>query len=285
MTRISDLLASGRTLSFEFFPPKTDDAARALEKVVAELAELEPSFVSVTYGAGGSTRERTRDVVVRINQGYPFPAMAHLTCAGHTHADITALLDEYAANGVENILALGGDPPADGSEPTGDFANALELVEAVRAHPGGFSVGVAAHPELHPRSPDRASDRRHLAEKLAVADFGITQFFFSVDDYIRMIDELDALGCTTPVLPGIMPTVNVAGLRRMAGMNGTELPAPMMERLDAVADDEAEVAKIGVEVASELAAALRDEGAPGLHLYAMNRSSSVLAVCANLHRG
>ncbi len=119
---------------------------------------------------------------------------------------------------------------------------------------------MAAHPELHPRSPDRDSDRRHLAEKLAVADFGITQFFFDVDDYVRMIDELDALGCTTPVLPGIMPTVNVAGLRRMAGMNGTELPAPMMERLDAVADDEAEVAKIGVEVASELAAALLRRG-------------------------
>jgi methylenetetrahydrofolate reductase (NADPH) len=158
-------------------------------------------------------------------------------------------------------------------------------VDAVRSHPGGFSVGVAAHPELHPRSPDRESDRRHLAEKLAVADFGITQFFFGIDDYVRMIDELDALGCTTPVLPGIMPAVNVVGLRRMAGMNGTELSPAMMDRFDAVAGDDAAVAAIGVEVATELALALRDAGAPGLHLYAMNRSSSVLAVHANLTGG
>jgi methylenetetrahydrofolate reductase (NADPH) len=282
MARIVDLLASGRTLSFEFFPPKTDEAARNLEKVVAELAELRPDFVSVTYGAGGSTRERTRDVVVRINRDYPFPAMAHLTCVGHTRAQIDALLDEYAANGVENILALGGDPPADGSDPGGDFVHALELVEVVRAHPGRFSIGVAAHPELHPRSPDRDSDRRHLAEKLLAADFGITQFFFTVDDYLRMVDELEALGCTTPVLPGIMPAINVAGLRRMAAMNGTDLPTAMMERFDAVADDEAAVAAVGVEVATDLAQALRDAGAPGLHLYAMNRASSVLAVHANL---
>src|SRR3954453_21775 len=179
MARIADLLQAGPTYSFEFFPPKTDEMERQLDKTIAELALLSPSFVSVTYGALGSTRERTKDVVIRINREQRFPCMAHLPCVGHTRADIASLLDEYAANGVENVLALGGDPPADGSDPGGDFVYASELIELVRAHPAGFSIGVAAHPELHPRSPDRESDRRYLAAKLATADFGITQFFFT----------------------------------------------------------------------------------------------------------
>lgn len=285
MTRISDLLDAGPTLSFELFPPKTDEAERALEKCVAELAELRPSFVSVTYGALGSTRERTRDVVIRINEEQDFPAMPHLTCVGHTREDISGLLDQYAAKGIENILALGGDPPADGSEAGGDYEHAMELVEQVRAHPAGFSVGVAAHPELHPRSPDRASDRRHLAEKLQAADFGVTQFFFVVDDYLRMVDELADLGCDTPVLPGVMPVATVKGVQRMAGMNGSVIPAPLLERLRAVEDQPDEVAKIGVEVATELGAALLAEDAPGLHLYALNRSESVRQVHANLGLG
>ncbi len=285
MARIGDLLATGPTLSFEFFPPKTDEAERALDKAVAELAELRPSFVSVTYGAGGSTRERTRDVVVRINREQAFPAMAHLTCMGHTRADIQSLLDEYAASGVENILALGGDPPADGSAPTGDFRYATDLVEFVRAHPAGFSIGVAAHPELHPRSTSRAEDRRQLAAKLTMADFGVTQFFFEIDPYLRMVDELAELGCDQPVLPGIMPVINVAGVQRMAAMNGTAIPEALLERLIAVEDQPDEVTKIGVEVATELGAALLAEDAPGLHLYAMNRSASARAVHSNLALG
>lgn len=282
MTRIGDLFGGHPTLSFEFFPPKSDEAERALEKVVAELAELGPSFVSVTYGAGGSTRERTRDVVVHINRDHPFPAMPHLTCVGHTVADVSALLDNYAAAGIENILCLGGDPPADGSDPGGDFAHATDLIDVVRAHPGRFSIGVAAHPEVHPRSPDRVSDRLHLAEKLAMADFGLTQFFFDVDAYISMCDELDALGAATPVIPGIMPVINVAGLRRMAGMNGTAVPADLLARLDAAADQPDEVAKIGVEAASEICSALLARGVPGLHLYAMNKTESVRAIHHNL---
>lgn len=285
MTRIADLLDAGPTLSFELFPPKTDDAERLLEKCVVELAELRPSFVSVTYGALGSTRERTRDVVVRINREQSFPAMPHLTCVGHTRADIAELLDQYAASGIENILALGGDPPADGSAANGDYQYAIELVEQVRAHPAGFSVGVAAHPEVHPRSPDRASDRRHLAEKLAAADFAMTQFFFAVDDYLRLVDELADLGCDKPVLPGVMPIASVAGVQRMAAMNGSVIPAPLLERLLAVADDPAEVAKIGVEVATELCAALLADDAPGLHLYALNRSAGVRQIHANLGLG
>jgi len=285
MARIGDLLASGPTLSFEFFPPKNEEMERALDKAVAELAELRPSFVSVTYGALGSTRERTRDVVIRINREQTFPAMAHLTCVGHTRADVARLLDEYAANGVENILALGGDPPADGSEAGGDFAYAIELVELVRAHPAGFSIGVAAHPELHPRSPDVASDRRHLADKLELADFGVTQFFFDLDPYLRMVDELADLGCDKPVLPGVMPFINAAGVQRMAAMNRTTIPGPLLERIEAVADDPDAVTQLGIESATELCAALLAEDVPGLHLYALNRSHSCKQVHANLGLG
>ena len=220
MARISDLLGAGPTLSFEFFPPKNDEAERQLEKAIFELQPLRPSFVSVTYGALGSTQERTKDIVVRLERDTPLTAMAHLTCMGHTRTEIEALLGEYREAGVENILALAGDPPADGSPVTGDFQYALELVEIVRAF-GCFSVGVAAHPEGHPRSPDLGSDRRHLAEKLAVSDFAVTQFFFRADDYLGLVDELAALGCDTPVIPGIMPILTVAGVKRMAAMRFT----------------------------------------------------------------
>ncbi len=285
MTRIKDLLDRGRTLSFEFFPPKNDEMERQLEKAVVELAELQPSFVSVTYGALGSSRERTREAVTRINTQQDFPAMPHLTCVGHSRGDIAELLDQYAANGIENILALGGDPPADGSDPGGEYEHAAELVAQVREHAGAFSVGVAAHPEIHPRSPDRESDRRFLAAKLAEADFAISQFFFTVDDYLRIVDELHELGCDRPVIPGVMPIASVAGVRRMAGMNGSAIPDPLLERLLAVDGQADEVRKIGVEVATELCAALLAEDAPGLHLYALNRSDSVRAIYANLGLG
>jgi methylenetetrahydrofolate reductase (NADPH) len=281
--KIVDLIAAGPTLSFEFFPPKSDEAERQLEKTIHELAPLRPSFVSVTYGAGGSTRERTRDIVLQVNREQAFPAMAHLTCVGHTRAQVRALLDEYQAGGVRNILALAGDPPTDGSDPGGEFTYAIELVELVREHPAGFSVGVAAAPELHPRSGgDRAFDRRHLAAKLALADFGITNFFFEADDHLRMLDELADLDCDTPVLPGVMPAVNVAGLTRMAAMNGSVIPAGVLARLEAVADDPDAVRDVGVEVATDLCQRLLDAGVPGLHLYALNRSGSVLRIVANL---
>jgi methylenetetrahydrofolate reductase (NADPH) len=282
MAKIVELLAAGPTRSFEFFPPKNDEMERQLDKAVSELAPLGPSFVSVTYGALGSTRDRTRDIVIRLNGEQTFPCMAHLTCVGHTFADIARLLDEYADNGVENILALGGDPPADGSDVAGEFAYALELVELVRAHPAGFSIGVAAHPELHPRSPDRESDRRRLAEKLGHADFGVTQFFFEADDYFRMVDELAALGCTTPVVPGIMPVQTVAGVKRMAAMNGSTIPPLLLQHLEASAGDADAVVAIGVDAATELCQRMLDGGAPGLHLYALNRSESVRRIYANL---
>src|SRR5438105_6124150 len=281
MTKIADLLAAGRTFSFEFFPPKTDEARRQLEKAVHELAPLMPSFVSVTYGALGSTREFTRDAVVRINDEQTFPAMPHLTCVGHTRADIDALLDYYADNGIENILALGGDPPADGSDPGGDFVYATELIEIVRAHRGGFCIGVAAHPEVHPRSPDRATDRRFQAAKLEQADFGITQFSFLPDEQLRLRDELHALGCTTPVIPSVFPVINVAGVRRMAAMNGSAIPAGLLERLEGASSAD-EVQSIGVDAATEICEQLIAADMPGIHLYPMNRSESVRRVYANL---
>ena len=283
MDTIRDLIAAGPTLSLEFFPPKTEDAERRFNAALGDLAVLEPSFASVTYGALGSTQERTRDIVVRMNAERPFPTMAHLTCVGHTRADIGALLDAYAATGVRDILALGGDPPH-GSDPGGDFVHAIELVEMVQEHSAGFCVGAAAHPELHPRSPDRESDRRHLAAKLRLADFAITQFFFRVSDYERMLDELAGLGCDRPVLPGVMPFVSAEGLRRMAAMNRTTIPADIERRLEASADDAQAVEDLGVEVAADLCRQLTDAGAPGLHLYTLNRSRSVLRVAQSLGR-
>jgi methylenetetrahydrofolate reductase (NADPH) len=198
--------------------------------------------------------------------------MAHLTCVGHSRAQITRLLDDYAASGVRNILALGGDPPDDGDD-DGEFAYASELVELIRDHPGGFCVGVAAHPEVHPRSADRGSDRRHLADKLRDADFAVTQFFFDHTEYERLVEELAALGCARPVIPGVMPFVSVAGLRRMSAMNGTAIPEWLERRLEGAAD--ADVPEIGIATATELCERLLGSGAPGLHLYTLNRSTSV----------
>lgn len=282
MTSIGDLIAAGPTRSLEFFPPRTPQAEDQFAAALACLAPLGPSFASVTYGALGSTQGRTREIVIEMNAREPFPTMAHLTCVGHTRQEIVRLLDDYAAAGVCNILALGGDPPADGSDPGGDFRYAIELVELIRAHGGDFSVGVAAHPELHPRSADRASDRRTLAAKLALADFGLTQFFFRVEEYERMVDELAALGCDRPVVPGVMPFVSVAGLRRMAQMNRTEIPPALGDALERVADDPVAVIDLGVEVATELCVRLRDAGAPGLHLYTLNRAESVRRIWRNL---
>lgn len=275
MTAIADLIARGRTRSLEFFPPRTAEAERQFHAAVGELVDLAPSFASVTYGALGTTRDSTRDLVVGMNARHPFPTMAHLTCVGHTRAEIVALLDEYARRGVGNILALGGDPPADGSPPGGEFTHAIELVELIRDHPGAFCVGVAAHPELHPRSADREGDRRNLAAKLRLADFAVTQFFFDVGHYRALVQDLADLGCDAPVIAGVMPFVSVPGLRRMAAMNRTDIPSDLSLRLDLVADDPAAVAELGVETAARLCAELADAGAPGIHLYTLNRSASV----------
>lgn len=283
MTRVGDLLAEGPTVSLEFSPPKDDAGEQQLLDVVDELSVIEPSFCSVTYGALGSTRERTRDVVVELNRRHSFPTMAHLTCVGHRKDDVVELLDAYAANGVENILALGGDPPEGGDHPT-DYRFATELIETVKGV-GDLCVGVAAFPEGHPRSPDLDTDRRFLAEKLRAADFAITQFGFDADDHFRMVDDLARRGVHTPVIPGLMLFTNVAGLRRMASLNGAAIPRDLDERLDAVDGDPTAVRELAVEISTELGRRYLDGGAPGLHLYTMNFSRAAPEVWANLGLG
>lgn len=284
MARIVDLLAAGRTFSFEFFPPRTEAAQLSLGRTIAELEPLAPSFVSITYGAGGSTRERTHQVVTWIKSQTGIEPMAHLTCQGHSRADIARILDDYTAAGVENILALGGDAPADavGDVPS-DYHYASDLVADVAAS-GRFSIGVAAHPEVHPRSPDRATDRAMLARKLEMADFAITQFFFEVEHYRRLVGELADAGVAKPVLPGIMPITSLSQVERMAAMSGAEIPAWVVERLSAATDD-ADTERIGIEIATELCADLLAAGAPGLHFYTLNRSGATREIYARLGLG
>ncbi|CAN5824469.1 methylenetetrahydrofolate reductase [NAD(P)H] [soil metagenome] len=280
MARVSDLLAAGRTFSFEFFPPQTDSAQLSLGLAIGELEPLQPSFVSVTYGAGGSSRQRTREVVAWVRRETAITPMAHLTCQGHWRHEIAAILDDYRQVGIENILALGGDPPAEPADARpSDYEYAAQLVADIEA--AGFCVGVAAHPELHPRSPDRDSDRRFLAAKLGQADFAITQFFFEAEPYLRLVDELAALGVSKPVLPGVMPVTNIGQVQRMAAMSGAAVPAWLVDRLQSV-DDPAEVRRIGVDVASALCADLLAAGAPGLHFYTLNRSTATREIYANL---
>ena len=283
MARIPDLLAAARTFSFEFFPPRTDDAQMSLGRTIAELEPLQPSFVSVTYGAGGSTRARTHGVVNWVRRETGIPPMAHLTCFGHTRAEIAEILDGYEAAGIENILALRGDPPIDPVDAApSDYHHAIDLVHDVVAR--GFSVGVAAHPEVHPQSRNRADDRRRLADKLAVADYAITQLFFEVEHYVHLVDELGALGCTKPVIPGIMPVTNLAQVQRMATMSGAKFPAALADRLVVAAESGGPevVRAAGVAAATELCRELLAAGAPGLHFYTLNRSTASREIYAEL---
>ena len=281
MARIGDLLAAGRTVSFEFSPPKTAQASLSLGRTIAELEPLHPSFVSVTYGAGGSTREHTRDTVLWVRRETTVPPMAHLTCVGHTRAEIADIIGTYTEAGVENILALAGDQPKDPADARpSDYAYAFELIEHIRSI-SDMSIGVAAHPEGHPRSPDLATDRRHLAAKLRMADFAVTQFFFDIDHYLRMVEDLSALGVDKPVLPGIMPVTNLAQAARMAELSGAEFPQWLRTRLESAVDAE-EMRRIGIDVATELCAALLQAGAPGLHLYTLNKSTATLEIHSRL---
>jgi methylenetetrahydrofolate reductase (NADPH) len=225
----------------------------------------------VTYGAGGSTRERTHDLVVDILHNTSMTPMAHLTCCAHTRAELRAIVERYRDSGIENILALGGDPPADLDLPPGELHYAVELVELVR-EVGDFSVGVAAHPEPHPKSPTRESDRKWTAYKLSHADFAITQFFFEARHYFDLVESLRALGVDKPVLPGIMPATSIASIKRMSELQGSEFPAWLAEKLHAVEDDPDAVWRVGVDEATRLCQELLDGGAPGLHFYTLNRS-------------
>ena len=282
--RIAEIVATGPTYSFEFFPPKTPAAEAQLEETLRDLEPLQPSFVSVTYGAGGSTRERTHDLVVWINEQTSMTGMAHLTCAAHSRAELEDILTRYAAAGVQNVLALGGDPPKDLNLPPGDLKHATELVGLAREM-DAFSIGVAVHPEGHPASSERAEDRRRQAEKLAQADFGLSQFFFDPQVWFDYLDDLDRLGVTTPVTPGIMPVTNVKSVKRMAELSGADFPEWLESRLRAVEDDPDAMHRVGVEAATELCEALRAGGVERFHFYTLNRSTATREIYANLGLG
>ena len=282
--KISEILTTGPSFSFEFFPPRDEKMEAVLEQTLRELEGLEPSYVSVTYGAGGTTRERTHDLVVGIDRDTTMTAMAHLTCAAHTRGELVEIVERYRAAGIDNILALGGDPPKDLDLPKGELDYAVELVELIRGV-GDFSIGVAAHPEPHPRSASRESDRRHTAEKLAAADFAITQFFFDPDHYFDLVGTLRALGVDKPVIAGIMPATSIGSIKRMSEMQGSEFPAWLSEKLHAVGDDPAAVRAVGIAEATELCAALLEGGAPGLHFYTLNRSTATREIYENLGLG
>jgi methylenetetrahydrofolate reductase (NADPH) len=285
VTRIDALLADGITTSFEFFPPQTDVGERRLRDALNDLEPLGPSFVSVTYGAGGSTRERTHRLVVDVLERTTMTPMAHLTAVNHRRDELVEILTRYRDVGVENVLVLRGDPPrdADRDHVFWELEHAVELARLARQIGGGrLSVGVAAHPEGHPSSPDLASDRHHLAAKLSCADFAVTQFFFRCEDYVHLVEDLAALGCDKPIVPGIMPVTDVRQIVRFAQLSGAAVPPALADRLHAVEHDPGEVRRIGVAVATELCQDLLDAGAPGLHFYTLNRSTATREIHANL---
>jgi len=285
VTRIAELLARGPTYSFEFFPPKNDKELATLSHTLVELQPLEPSFVSVTYRGGSESRQRTFDLVSGMLHTTTLNPMAHLICVAHTRLELADILVSLRKAGVENLMALGGDPPEDPSAGPGELAYAAELVELAHAV-GGFSVGVAAHPAGHPRSTDMTSDRDYLAAKLALADFAVTQFFFEFAEYETLVADLRARGVDTPVLPGILPVTSLSTMGRLGAM-GAAAPEWMESRLRA-ADERGgadAVRKEGVELATELCAHLVEAGVPGLHFYTFNTSSATREIYAALGLG
>lgn len=280
---LGDVLTSGRrSFSFELFPPKTSEGEQLLWQTVREIEALRPTFVSVTYGAGGSTQDRTVRITGEIARDTSLTPVGHLTCVGATEADLVEVIEQYAAEGVRTILALRGDPPAGLGAPwvahPGGFDHAVELVNLL-ARTGDFSVGVAAFPEGHPESPGLEHDARVLASKQqAGASFAITQLFFRVSDYVRMVDMAAQAGCTMPIIPGIMPVTNVSQIERFAALSGAVFPVELADRFERIAGDDEAVLALGVEVAAQICEELLDAGAPGLHFYTLNRSRSTIEV-------
>jgi methylenetetrahydrofolate reductase (NADPH) len=275
--RIDQLLKDdGPVFSFEFFPPKTDAGRLALVQTIDELKPLQPSFVSVTYGAMGSNRGQVIEIVSEIKNQVGIEAMAHLTCVGHTREELSSVLDELVGEGIENVLALRGDPPkGEAFQPVADgFAYASDLVALIKER-GGICVGGAAYPEVHPDAPDAATDLANLKTKAdAGVDFLVTQLFFANQEYFAFVPRARAAGIEVPIVPGIMPVTNLGQVKRFTEMCGASLPSDLLRKLEAAGDDEAAVLEIGVEHAVAQCCELLAEGAPGIHFYTINKSAS-----------
>ncbi len=284
---VGDLLArDGHSFSFEFFPPKTDDGEAILWRAISELELLSPTFVSMTYGAGGSTRDRTIRLTERIVAETSLLPVGHLTCVGATDQQLREVVAEYHDVGVRNILALRGDPPGGPGAPWVAHHNGLsyahELVKLI-GEVADFCVGVATSPDPHPASGSHDLDVRVLlAKQEAGASFAVTQFFFDPADYLRLVARARSIGCTIPIIPGIMPVTNLAQIERFAVLSGTMFPQHLAARFRALGDDPDGVRELGVAVASELCRQLLDDGAPGLHFYTLNRSTATRDIFANL---
>jgi methylenetetrahydrofolate reductase (NADPH) len=292
MQFIRDIYAEARSagrpvLSLEFFPTKTEEGERnLLEKTLPELMSIQPAFCSVTYGAGGGTRDKTLRMVDRIQREHHLAAMMHLTCVNSTREELGHVLTEAKARGVQNILALRGDPPS-GSEfvkTEGGFEFSRELVAFIREH-NGFSIGTAGFPEGHiAQRAGKIVDWQYLADKIAAgADFIITQLFFDNADYYEFYDHLvGKLGVTVPIVPGIMPILSAGQTRRFVSLCGAKLPAQFLRRLDELDGDDEAVAAYGIEYATEQCASLLEFGVPGLHFYTLNKARSTVQIVRNL---
>jgi methylenetetrahydrofolate reductase (NADPH) len=285
--RIVDLFGgSDPVISFEFFPPKTEDGVDALYETVKALRPCRPSFVSVTYGAGGSTRDRTLELVARIQRELGITTMAHLTCVGSTKDEIRQTLERLYESGIRNVLALRGDPPKGESEfqaTEGGFRYATELVAFIRELGNDFCIGAACYPEGHVESPDLEADLSHLVEKVdAGADFLVSQLFFDNADYRAFVSRARSSGVQVPIVPGLMPVTNAAQVERFTKMCGSRIPQELYRRLRIVAADPSAVVATGVQWAVDQGRELLEMGAPGLHFYTLNRSSATLAVHAAL---
>ena len=287
--KIKELLSLGRpTFSFEFFPPKTEDAARQLEQTIDELRPLKPSFVSVTYGAGGSTRERTLEVVTRVKRETGIEAMAHLTCAGSTREDLRGVLERIRDSGIENVLALRGDPPKGqtGFTPMEDgFRYASELVRFIRdQHDSVLCLGGACYPEKHPECGNPAVDLAHLKNKIDQGlDFVITQLFFNNQHYFDFVQRARRIGIQVPIIAGIMPITNASQIERFMVGCGATIPFDLAEELDRRRDNPQAVMELGIANATAQCMGLLDGGAPGIHFYTLNRSTATREIYAALH--